>query len=146
MGELRPLAGLAGLLGAVLALLACGATESPERRDVEQVESALRTVGLQICTAPEPGEPPEGAEREEGFTVAIACGDADDEAAISVVAWPDSEARDNALRRFEVPTRPTTRNHGITWALGQFTVSVSGERDDAVVERVADAMDRLGAA
>ena len=65
---------------------------------------------------------------------------------MSAIAWPEQPGPDNALRRFEVPTHPTTRSHGITWALGQYTVSVSGQRDDAVVERVADAMDSLGAA
>jgi hypothetical protein len=146
MGEQRPLVGLTVLLGAVLALSACGATESPERRDIGEVESALRASGLEICDTPSAGEPPENADDEQAFTVAIACRDEDDEAVVSVIAWPDGEARDNALRRFEVQTHPTTRSHGITWALGQFTVSVSGERDDAVVERVADAMDSLGAA
>ena|SRR3712207_3665773 len=146
MGEQRPLVGLAAIVGAVLALAACGATESPEPRDVGEVESALRDAGLRICTSPDAGDPPEGAEAEEAFTVGISCGEHDDAATVSIIAWPDSEARDNALRRFEVRTRPPTRNHGITWALGRFTVSVSGERDDAVVERVADAMERLGAA
>ena len=145
MGE-HQLVGLAGLVGVVLALAACGATDSPERREVGQVQSALRAAGLEICASPSAGDPPEGADDEDAFTVAIACGDEDDRATVSVIAWPDSEARDNALRRFDVRTRPTTRNHGITWALGRFTVSVSGERDDAVVERVADAMDSLGAA
>jgi hypothetical protein len=146
MGELRPLVGLAVLLGAALALSACGATESPERRNVGEVESALRGSGLQICSAPTAGKPPANADDERAFTVAIACGDADDQAVVSMIAWPDSAARDAALRRFEVPTHPTTRSQGITWALGQFTVSVSGQRDDAVVERVADAMSNLGAA
>lgn len=146
MREQRPLVGLAALLGAVLALSACGATESPDRRDVREVESALRGAGLEICSAPSPGEPPENADDERAFTVAIACGDEDDQAVVSMIAWPDSEARDAALRRFEVPIHPTTRSQGVTWALGQFTVSVSGQRDDAVVDRVADAMDRLGAA
>lgn len=146
MGELRPLVGLAVLLGAALALSACGATESPERRNVGEVESALRGSGLQICSAPTAGEPPANADDERAFTVAIACGDEDDQAVVSMIAWPDSAARDAALRRFEVPTHPTTRSQGVTWALGQFTVSVSGQRDDAVVERVADAMRNLGAA
>jgi hypothetical protein len=145
MGEARSLVGLAAILGAALAL-SCGAAESPEPREVGEVEAALRDTGLRICSSPETGDPPEGADAEEAFTVGISCGDGDDSATVSMIAWPDSEARDNALRRFEVATRPPTRNHGITWALGQFTVSVSGERDDAVVERVAAAMDRLGAA
>jgi hypothetical protein len=146
MREQRPLVGLAGIVGALLALSACGATESPQPRDVGQVESALRGAGLRICASPDAGDPPEGAETEDAFTVGITCGEDDDQATVSMIAWPDSEARDNALRRFEVRTRPPTRNHGITWALGRFTVSVSGERDDAVVERVADAMDRVDAA
>ncbi len=145
MGE-HQLVGLGGLLAAVLSIAACGAAESPERREVGQVQSALRAAGLEICATPAAGDPPEGADDEDAFTVAITCAEEDNRAAVSVIAWPDAEARDNALRRFEVRTRPTTRNHGITWALGRFTVSVSGERDDAVVERVADAMDRLGAA
>jgi hypothetical protein len=145
MGEQRPLVALAAIVGAVVALAACGATESPEPRDVGEIESALRDAGLRICTSPDAGDPPEGAEAEEAFTVGIGCGEDDDLATVSMITWPDNEARDNALRRFEVRTRPPTRNHGITWALGRFTVSVSGGRDDAVVERVAEAMDRLGA-
>lgn len=146
MGEQRSLVGLAALLGAALALSACGATDSPERRNVGEVESALRGAGLQICDAPAAGQPPANADDERALTVATECGDEDDQAVVTLIAWPDSEARDNALRRFEVAAHPTTRSHGITWALGQYTISVSGERDDAVVERVADAMDRLGAA
>lgn len=146
MGERRLLVVLAALIVAVLALSGCGATESPDRREIGELESALRAAGLRICAAPEVGDPPEGADDEQALSVAIDCGDEDDQAAVSVIAWPDSEAGNNALRRFEVPTHPTTRSHGITWALGQYTVSVSGQRDDAVVERVADAMDSLGAA
>jgi hypothetical protein len=138
----RALVGLA-----VLAALgsACGETKSPDRRAVGDVESALRDAGLQICGTPDTGDPPEDADSEHAFVVAVECGDEDDRAVVTVIAWPDDEARDAALRRFEVYSRPTTRSHGTTFALGQFTIGVSGERDDAVVERVADAIDGLGA-
>jgi hypothetical protein len=138
----RALAGLA-VLAAVA--LGCGDSESSEERTVGEVESALRAAGLQVCGTPDAGEPPEDADREEAFVVAIECGDEDDQAVVTIVAWPDDAARDAALRRFEVYSRPTTRSHGTTFALGRFTIAVSGERDDAVVARVADAMDRLGA-
>jgi hypothetical protein len=137
---------LVGLAVLAAALSGCGETESPQPRTVGEVEAALRTAGLQICETPDSGEPPESAEREAAFVVAIDCGDEDDQAVVNVIAWPDDEARDAALRRFEVYTHPTTRNHGTTFALGGLTVGVSGEHDDAVTERVADAMDTLGAA
>jgi hypothetical protein len=133
------------LVGLAAALAGCGETESPERRTVGEVESALRAAGLQVCETPDSGDPPEGADRERAYVVAIDCGDEDDHAVVTVTAWPDSEARDAALRRFEVYSRPTTRSHGTTFALGRFTIGVTGQRDDVVVGLVADAMDGLGA-
>jgi hypothetical protein len=136
---------LVGLVVLAAVVSGCGDTESPERREVGEVESALQAAGLRICGTPSAAEPPENADLERAFVVALDCGDEDDQAVVAVTAWPDDGARDAALRRFEVYSHPTTRSHGTTFALGQFTVSVSGERDDAVVGRVADAMDDLGA-
>jgi hypothetical protein len=137
---------VAALLGAVLATAACGGDgTAPEGREIGEVRSALTAAGLEICDAPESSRATEEAEREQALVVALACGEDDDQAVVELIAWADEEARDAALRRFAVQTRPNTRNHGTTWELGPLTVSVSGERDDAVVDRVADAMDSLGA-
>jgi hypothetical protein len=130
---------------ASLVLAACGGGAPVEQRDFSEIEQALENAGLQICESVEPSTPIEETEGERLIEVALACGVEDDATVVAVIAWPDESARDNALRRFEVQTRPPSRNHGITWALGPFTVHVSGERDDDVVERVAEAMDQLGA-
>ena len=112
---------------------------------MNDVKPALRAAGLEICEGPESSRVTEDAERERAFVVAIACGDVDNEAVVELIAWSDDEARDVAARRFVVPTHPNTRNHGTVWELGSVTVTVSGERDDAVVDRISDAMDELGA-
>ncbi len=117
-----------------LGLAACGAEYVPVY-DPVQVERALRGEGLEIC-ASGPGRT---------LTVALACGEDDDQAVVEILEWPDEAARDAALRRFEVQSRPSSANHGTTWELGLLTVHVEGERDDTVVERVADALNRLGA-
>lgn len=133
------------LVALALIAAACGGDEQAERRDVSQIEPALTAEGLTVCARIEPDPVTEGAVDELVLTVAISCGEDDDRADVAAVEWPDEAARDAALRRFEVQSRPSSANHGTTWALGPLTVSVSGERDDAVVERVADAMERLGA-
>lgn len=133
------------LVALVLVAAACGGDEQAERRDLSEIESALTGEGLAVCARIEPDPVTEEAEDELVLTVAISCGEDDDQADVAVVEWPDEAARDAALRRFEVQSRPSSANHGTTWALGQFTVQVSGERDDAVVERVAGAMTQLGA-
>lgn len=114
---------------------ACGSDEYLPVLEPEQIERALRDEGLEICAA-EPGRT---------ITVALSCGEDDDQAVVEILEWPDAAARDAALRRFEVQSRPSVANHGTTWALGLLTVHVEGERDDAVVERVAGALEGLGA-
>jgi sugar phosphate isomerase/epimerase len=141
----RALTAVAALLGAVLAATGCGDDGESTGQRLDDVKPALRAAGLEICEGPESGRVSEDAERERAFVVAIACGDVDDEAVVELIAWSDDDARDAAARRFVVPTHPHTRNHGAVWELGLVTVTVSGERDDAVVDRVADAMDDLGA-
>jgi hypothetical protein len=102
-------------------------------------------AGLQICETLESTRTPASAERERAYTVALSCEEDDDLAVVEVIAWPHGGARDAALRRDEAQSRPQARNHGTTWALGQLTISVAGEFDDDVAERVAEAMDGLGA-
>jgi hypothetical protein len=136
---------LLALVALVLPVSACGGGERAERRQLTEIPSALAAEGLVICEEIEPGTTTETAEDELAFTVAIACGEDDDQADVAVIEWSDETAREAALRRFDVQSRPPARNHGITWALVLFTVHVSGERDDAVVERLASAMARLGA-
>ncbi len=130
----------------VLLMVACGGEEPFEQRGLSEIETALEGAGLEICeTVESPGEVTENAVDEQVLVVALSCGEDDDQAVVELIAWPDEAARDAALGRYEVQTRPYVRNHGVTWALGQFTVDVSGERDDDVVERVAAAMYGLGA-
>lgn len=130
----------------VIALVAgaCGGGEDRPLASSADVGSALRGEGLEICAESGLWAPKE-AVAGAAFTVALACGEDDDQAVVEVIEWPDEPARDAALRRFEAQSRPSSANHGTTWALGPLTVHVEGERDDAVVERVADAMDQLGA-
>ena len=79
---------LVGLAVLAAALPGCG-TESSQRRGIGEVESALRTAGLRICATPEAGKPPESADRERAFVVAIDCADEDDQAVVAVIEWPD---------------------------------------------------------
>jgi hypothetical protein len=135
----------AAVLAAVLPASGCGDDGKPPDLRIGEVRSALRAAGLEICETQEPSRVTEDAEREQAFVVAIACGEDDAQAVVELIAWSDEQERDAALRRFVVPTHPNTRNHGTTWELGSVAVTVSGERDDAAVERVADAMGTLGA-
>ena len=125
-------------------LTACGGGRL-EQKEFADIESALRGAGLQICDTAVPDDPAGNAKDEQLIAVAVACGDDADEATVVVIAWPDAAARDAALRRFDVQSRPSAQNHGNTWAYGEFTISVSGERDEGAVARVIDAMDALGA-
>jgi hypothetical protein len=127
-----------------IALAGCGGGKL-ERKQVADVKSALRSAGLEICETGAPDEPPETAEDEQSIAVAVSCSDDEDEATVVLIAWPDRGARDAALRRFDVQSRPSAQNHGNTWAYGQFTIHVSGERNEDAVDRVVDAMDALGA-
>jgi hypothetical protein len=132
------------LLVSALIAGACGGGEDGHLSSPADVGSALRAEGLEICAESGLFAPKE-AVAGAAFTVAIACGEDDDQAVVEVVEWPDEAARDAALRRFEAQSRPSSANHGTTWALGRLTVHLEGERDDEVAERVADAMRELGA-
>jgi hypothetical protein len=132
------------LLVTALIAGACGGGEDGPLASPADVGRALRGEGLEICAESGIFAPKE-AVAGAAFTVAVACGEDDDQAVVEVVEWPDEAARDAALRRFEAQSRPSSANHGTTWALGRLTVHVEGERDDEVVERVADAMRQLGA-
>lgn len=121
----------------------CGGERS-EPAELAEIPPALEAAGLELCETLEADAAGANALDRRAFVVGRSC-DEGDLAVVEVVAWPDEAARDRALRQFEVQTRPSSRFHGVTWELGLLTVHVEGERDDAVVERVADAMDRLGA-
>jgi hypothetical protein len=133
-----------GLVVIALVAGACGGGEDGPTSSPADVRGALRGEGLEICTESGLWAPKE-AVAGAAFTVGLRCGEDDEQAVVEVVEWPDAAARDAALRRFDVQSRPSSANHGTTWALGFLTVHVEGERDDEVVERVANAMDRLGA-
>lgn len=132
------------LLALTLTLAACGGGKL-ERKRLSDIEAALRNAGLEICETAVPDEPVENAEDEQLISVAVSCDDDQSRATVVVLGWPDATARDAALRRFDVQSRPSAQNHGITWAYGQFTINVSGERDEGVVDRVVAAMDAIGA-
>jgi hypothetical protein len=134
---------LGGARCASLSVAACGGGKL-EHRQFADIKAALRVAGLEICGTALPDEP-ENADDERLIAVALSCGDPDDEATVAVIAWPDRGGRDAALRRFDVQSRPSAQNHGNTWAYGQFTINVSGERNEGAVARVVDAMDALGA-
>ena len=63
--------------------------------------------------------------------------------ASTVDRFDDAEARDGAARQFEALTRP--RSDGVVWTWGPYTLFANGARDDAVMERITEALDQAGA-
>lgn len=141
-----------GLVALVLLVAAgCGGEPAFEERGVDEVERALESAGLTICgveTTPD-DDLVENALGQTAFVVfAGGCGygdAADDFALVDVIAWPDQGARDEAIRRFEAQSRPSSQSHGVQLAYGQFTIDVSGSRDEDVSDRAVDALVELGA-
>ncbi len=133
-----------GLAAAALALAGCGGG-ALAREPFSSVTSALERAGLEICRVQSPASVVETASSERLVEVGESCPNPGNETTVLVIAWPDASARDAALRRFDVQSRPSAQNHGNTWSYAQYTISVSGERDEDVVARVVDAMHALGA-
>lgn len=130
-----------------LALAACGGEPAFAERSADEIQQALEGAGLAVCSAATlpADERVENAVEQRVLTVALACGDNDEDAVVDVVAWPDESARDEAIRRFEAASRPSSQNAGVQLAFGQFTIDVTGSRDEDVTERVLEALDELGA-
>lgn len=137
----------AALAGAALVLAACGGEPTFEERSADEIRQALEGAGLVVCrtrTVPEE-DLIENAVAERVLTVAFACGDDRKDAVVNVVAWPDQAARDEAIRRYEAASRPSSQNAGVQLAFGQFTIDVTGSRDEDVTDRVLQALTELGA-
>jgi hypothetical protein len=137
------------LLTAVVFLTACGGEPAFTERSADEVRQALEQAGLEVCTEREvpAGDVVENAAGELAFVVAFRCdGDEDERAVVNLVAWPDQDARDEAIRRYEAASRPSSQNAGVQLAFGQFTIDVTGSRDEDVTRRALEALDGLGAA
>lgn len=128
-----------------LTAAACGGEPAFKQGSFDDVEQALTRTGLDICATTTPDRLVENATEERSFDVAIACADEDQVTSVDVIAWPDQGARDEAIRRFEAQSRPSSQNHGLQLAYGPFTIDVSGTRDEDVTARIVDAMNDLGA-
>ncbi|HVY63008.1 MAG TPA: hypothetical protein VHF22_15225 [Planctomycetota bacterium] len=142
------LAGVA-LATAVLWLAGCGGEPTFAERSAGEVRQALEQAGLEVCAerAVPAEDVVENAVGELAFVVAFRCdGDEDERAVVNLVAWPDQDARDEAIRRFEAASRPSSQNAGVQLAFGQFTIDVAGSRDEDVTGRALEALAGLGAA
>lgn len=133
------------VIAAALGLAACGGEPAFEKRSFDDIGRALEGAGLELCDTTTPDTLVENATAERSFDVALDCADRDQVTSVDVIAWPDQGARDEAIRRFEAQSRPSSQNHGVQLAYGQFTIDVSGTRDEDVTSRVVDAMNTLGA-
>lgn len=129
---------------AVVALAACGGEPAFEERAVGEVQRALESAGLTLCGVEQApaDELAANATAQTTFSVGLDC---DDVAVVQVVAWPDRGARDEAIRRFEAQSRPSSQSHGLQLAFGQFTIDVSGARDEQASDRAVEALTELGA-
>jgi hypothetical protein len=145
----QALSTVAAVATALLALTGCGGEPAFTEHSAGEVRQALEGAGLEVCdelTTPA-GDVVENAVAERAYVVAFRCaGDEDERAVVNLVAWPDQDARDEAIRRYEAASRPSSQNAGVQLAFGQFTIDVTGSRDEDVTDRVLEALDRLGAA
>lgn len=133
----RVAAGLLLVLGA-----ACSSGRAPfEPRTVAELQLALVRDGLERCGRPISLAPANQAVERQAIAVARDCHEG--VATLVVDRFESAEARDAAARAFEAQARP--RVDGVLWTWGPFTILVTGPRDDATLDRVADVLDRLGA-
>jgi hypothetical protein len=136
---------LAGALAAlVVTAVACGSrADFGEDVSYREVARTLERGGLEVCRT---RRDPEGLANEAAstrtFVLATDCR-SDDRVRLIVDRFDDEDARDAAARNAEVLVRP--RGDGVTWTWGPFTLHARGERDDAVMERITDALDEAGA-
>ncbi len=132
------------MVAAALTLCAagCGSRDEFEPHTFDEVQTALVHEGLQVCDVrPTDGHANQAVAGRE-FRVAFDCA-GDDDATVVVDEFANAEDRDAAAHNFEVRVRP--RAYGAVWTYGPFAILVSGPRDDAVEERIIDALDRIGA-
>jgi hypothetical protein len=134
----------ASMAVALMLASSCGGRDEFEARTFAEVEQALVAEGLQICdTRSSDGHANQAVAGRE-YVVAIDCATGDDDQVTVVVdEFSDADHRDAAARNFEGQVRP--RAYGAVWTFGPFVISASGPRDDAVEERVTDALDQVGA-
>lgn len=137
----QPTALVAGVL-AMASLFGCQSRAEFDVRPIADIEGSLRSRGLAICATSDNSK---GLANQAASTrvlnVAIDC----HEEIVPVVVdrFRHARDRDAAARNFESLNRP--RGDGVVWTWAQFTISAFGPRDDQVIDRVTDAMDRLGA-
>jgi hypothetical protein len=135
---------LAALALCALALAGCGRADFDEDVPLSRIEQALEAEGVAVC-ASEPTEArTPGAVAETRLDVARDCADPEPtDAVVVVTTFDDAGDRDAAAGRFEVAARPV--GAGAVWTLGPHLVRVSGDRDPETSDRIADALDGLGA-
>lgn len=142
-----------GLVALILLVAAgCGGEPAYEDRRLGEIERALKGAGLTICGVDMTSQDDlveNAASQTTFFVYAGPClygdGADDEDVIVTVIAWPDQGARDEAIRRFEAQSRPSSQSHGVQLAYGQFTIDVSGSRDEQASDRAVDALVQLGA-
>jgi hypothetical protein len=126
-------------------LAACGdRPEFDEPVSFRRVERTLTRGGLDVCrTLRHPDGFANQAVATRTFVLAADCS-SDDRVRLVVDRFDDADARDAAVRNFEVLVRP--RGDGAAWTWGPLVLHARGERDDTVMERIGEALDGAGAA
>ncbi len=130
--------------GALVAfsLVGCQSRAEFEVRPIVDIERALRSRGLEVCTTLDNSK---GLANQAASTrvlnVAIDCHE--EIVPLVVDRFRHERDRDGAARNFESMSRP--HGDGVVWTWANFTISAFGPRDDRIIRRVTDAMDRLGA-
>lgn len=131
------------LVAATLGLLAaCGSRDAFEPKSFTEIDRALADEGLEVCSTTETDGHANQAVAGREYVVATDC-ESDDQVTLVVDEFSQREDRDAAARNFEAHIRP--RAYGAVWTFGPFAILSSGPRDDAVEERITDALDRMGA-
>ncbi len=114
-----------------------------ERVGYRDIERTIARAGLEVCSV---DRDPEGMANEATdsrvYEIAASC-PSEDVVRLVVDRFDDEEARDGAARQFEVLSRP--RGDGVVWTWGPMTLFATAEHDDAVMDRLSDALDEAGA-
>ncbi len=129
---------------------ACKSPADFQDASFDEVEQALLDEGIQVCEQVDL----ELTEREgvlESRELVLAdesCRDDERRVDIlSIVEFETEDDRDGALRDFQ-GARGRIEGfgaHGVAWTFGPFVIFLTGERNDALVDQVTDAMEDLGA-